>query len=433
MTIDRARVTRRGFLGLGAAAGIITLTACGSDSDGDSGSSSGGGKLVMTVWGGEPDKTAYQKRIDLLVKKYPDISITLQLIPSETYEQKVQTMIAGGSGPDIMQVAENVNVYSSKNQLSPLDDLAKGAGIDLEQRFGPIGSLYSYKDKVYAVPDRSGAMITYYNKTMFSAANLEAPTAEWTWEQTLAAFKALTIPGKQWGYAGAEWWAAWWGFVYQNGGKIIDDSGKPVANSDQVVEALQWAGDLVNKHGVVPTKKQYADFGADVNGDAAFAQGKIAVSTTGFWAISGLLKSNIDWGIAPFWRGKQQAVTAFGSGLAISRTSKNPNAAIKAIEFLSAPDAQKVIIETGQDVPANIEVQKSDAFLKPTWMTKPVDMDVFGESSAFVYRAPFIPEWNEMQKAFENGLANFWLGKEDARTALNAVQKRLETIVKPAG
>jgi multiple sugar transport system substrate-binding protein len=38
-----------------------------------------------------------------------------------------------------------------------------------------------------------------------------------------------------------------------------------------------------------------------------------------------------------------------------------------------------------------------------------------------------------MQKAFENGLANFWLGKEDARTALTAVQKRLETIVKPAG
>ncbi len=73
-------------------------------------------------------------------------------------------MIAGGKGPDIMQVAENVNVYSSKNQLMPLDDLAKSAGLDLAKRFGTIGSLYSYQDKVYAVPDRSGAMIVYYNK-----------------------------------------------------------------------------------------------------------------------------------------------------------------------------------------------------------------------------------------------------------------------------
>jgi len=65
-------------------------------------------------------------------------------------------------------------------------------------------------------------------------------------------------------------------------------------------------------------------------------------------------------------------------------------------------------------------------------MTKPVNMNVFGESSGFVYRAPFIPQWNEMQKAFDDGLADFWLGKQDARTALTAIQKRLETIVKPA-
>ncbi|GAA4699284.1 ABC transporter substrate-binding protein [Phytohabitans rumicis] len=433
MTTDKIQFTRRGFLGMSVAAGIITLTACGSDSDGDSGSGKSGGKLVMTVWGGDTDKVAYQKRIDLLVKKYPEISITLQLIPSETYEQKVQTMIAGGSGPDIMQVAENVNVYSSKNQLLPLDDLAKGAGIDLAQRFGPVGSLYSYKDKVYAVPDRSGAMIVYYNKTLFSKAGVQPPTADWTWDTALSSFKELTVAGKQWGFAGAGWWAQWWSLAYQNGGKIIDDSGRPTANSDAVVEAVQWVADLTHKHGVVPTQKQYADMGTDVGGDQAFANGKVAVNATGFWGISGLLKSDVDWGVAPLWRGKQQAVTAFGSGLAISRTSKSPEAAIKAIEFLSSPEAQNLIIETGQDVPANLDVQKSDAFLKPTWMTKPVDMDVFGESSSFIYRAPFIPEWNEMQKAFENGLNNVWLGKEDARTALNAVQKRLETIIKPAG
>jgi multiple sugar transport system substrate-binding protein len=433
MAIATTHVSRRGFLGFtAAAAGIITLTACGADSD--AGGKGGGGPLVMTVWGGDSDKKAYQQRIDLLVKKHPDLSVKLQLIPPDAYPQKVQTMIAGGSGPDIMEVAENVNVYSSKNQLLPLDELATKAGLDLEKRFGSIGKLYSYKDKVYAIPDRSGAMIVYYDKAAFEKAGLGTPGEDWDWAKTLGAFEAVTVPGKRWGYAGAGWWAQWWSFVYQNGGTIIDPStAKPTVTSDPVVEALQWAGDLTFKNKVVPTKEQYADMGADIGGDAAFAGGKVAVNTTGFWAISGLKDSKVDWDIAPLWRGDQQAVTAFGSGLAVSRTAKNPEAAFKAIEFLTSAEAQKVIIDTGQDVPANIEVQKSDAFLKPSWMTKPVDMTAFAKSSEFVYRAPFIPEWNELQKAFDDGLADFWLGKQDAKSALTAIQSRLETIVKPAG
>jgi len=431
MTGDGARVTRRGFLGMGvAAAGVITLTACGSQSGGTAGKS---GPLTMTVWGGDSDRVAYQKRLDQLVAKYPELSVKLQLIPNDSYAQKVQTMIAGSNGPDIMEVAENVNVYASKNQLLPLDDRVKAAGLDLQGSFGSVGSIYTYKDKVYAIPDRSGAMIVYYNKALFQKAGLKPPTAESTWDDMLTAFKALTVPGKQWGDAGAGGWPQWWSLAYQNGGKIVDPStGRPAVNSPEVVEALQWVGDLMTRHGVVPTKKQYADMGADVGGDQAFANGKVAVNTTGFWAVSGLLKSNIDWDIAPMWRGRQQAVSAFGSGLAISRTAKNPDAALKAITFLASPEAQKSIIDTGQDVPASVEVQKSDGFLKPGWMTKTVNMKAFGDSSSFVYRAPFIPEWNEMQKSFDDGLSNFWLGKQDAKSALDAIQKQLETIIKPA-
>ena len=182
--MDGTQLSRRGFLGMGLAAGVITLTACGSDSD-DKGSTSGNAtaaNLVMTVWGGENDKTTYQKRIDLLVKKFPELKVTLQLIPNDGYAQKVQTMIAGAKGPNIMQVAESVNVYSSKNQIQPLDELASKAGIDLEKRFGSIGKLYSYQDKVYAIPDRSSAMIVFYNKALFDAKGIKAPTADWTWD-----------------------------------------------------------------------------------------------------------------------------------------------------------------------------------------------------------------------------------------------------------
>jgi multiple sugar transport system substrate-binding protein len=67
-------------------------------------------------------------------------------------------------------------------------------------------------------------------------------------------------------------------------------------------------------------------------------------------------------------------------------------------------------------------------------MKTDVDMGVFAESSEFVFRAPFIPEWNEMQDVISNGLADFWLGKErSAKKALTAVQKDLESLIKSAG
>jgi len=405
---------------------MSALAACGSGDDGGSG---GVTTLTMTVWGGDVDKTSYQQRVDMLEEAHPDIKVDLQLIPSEQYEQKVQTMIAGGNGPDIMQVAEGVNVYSSKNQILPLDEYVSKSGLDLDERFGPTGTLYSYQDKVYAIPDRSGAMIVYYNKDLFDAAGVDYPTADWTQEDAQAAMEKLTVPGKQWGYGGAGWWAQWWSFAYQNGGQIIDDSGAPTVNSPEVVKALQWANDLTFKDHVVPTAAEYADMGPDMGGDPAFAAQKVAMNTTGFWAIGGLLESDFDWDIAPMWQGEDQAVSAFGSGLAISRDSEAPDKAFEAIDYLTDTEAQQVIIDNAQDVPANVQVQQSDAFLTPKWATKDINMGAFAESSGFVFTSPLIPEWNEMQATFDDNLGTFWNEGGDAKTQLDAIQTKLESIV----
>jgi multiple sugar transport system substrate-binding protein len=403
--------------------GAAALAACGG---GDSGED---GPLKMVVWGGDLDKETYQARIDLLEAENPDIKVELQLIPADQYAQKVQTMISGGDGPDIMQVAENVNSYSSKGQLVPLDEYIESSGLDMEARFGPVADLYSYEDETYAIPDRSGAMILYYNKDMFDAAGVEYPTAEWTQEDAEAAMAATTIPGEQWGFTGAGWWAQWWSFAYQNGGQIIDDSGQPTVNSPEVVEALQWANDLTYKHHYVPTAAEYADMGPDMGGDSAFAAGTVAMNATGFWGIGGLIESDINWGIAPLWGGKEQAVSAFGSGLAVTRDSENPEQAFEAIDFLTDTEAQTVIIDKAQDVPANLEVQQSDAFLKPAWAPEGLNMGAFGESSEFIFRAPFIPEWNEMQAAFDDNLGTFWAEGGDAKTELDKVQTQLESII----
>lgn len=432
MKLLETNVSRRNVLaGLGATTlGVITLTACGSS--GSSTASAGGAKnFVMTVWGGDPDKAAYQTRLDLAKAKFPDYKITLQIIPNKDYAQKVQTMISGGTGPDIMQVAEDANAYSSKNQLLALDEYISSSKLDLSATFGAVAENWKYKDKTYAVPDRAGAMILYYNKGEFEKKGLAVPTGDWTWDDLLSTAKELTGDGV-YGYGGTEWWPIWMSFAYQNGGKIIDpDSGRPTVDTPEVIEALQFCQDLIYKHKVVPSKVDYANMGAGVGGDAAFASGKVMMNSTGFWNIGSLAKQDkISWDVAQIWHGKEKAISAFGSGLAISRSSKNPADAFKIIEFMTSAEGQKPILDLGQDVPARQDLQKSEEFLKPSWLKADVNMEVFPESTPSIFKPPFIPEWNEMQKAITDATADFWLGKTDAAATAADLQKRLGSIVK---
>lgn len=432
MKLLETNVSRRNVLaGLGATTlGVITLTACGSS--GSSTASTGGAKnFVMTVWGGDPDKAAYQTRLDLAKAKFPDYKITLQIIPNKDYAQKVQTMISGGTGPDIMQVAEDANAYSSKNQLLALDEYVSSSKLDLSATFGAVAENWKYKDKTYAIPDRAGAMILYYNKGEFEKKGLAVPTGDWTWDDLLSTAKELTGDGV-YGYGGTEWWPIWMSFAYQNGGKIIDpDSGRPTVDTPEVIEALQFCQDLIYKHKVVPSKVDYANMGAGVGGDAAFASGKVMMNSTGFWNIGSLAKQDkISWDVAQIWHGKEKAISAFGSGLAISRSSKNPADAFKIIEFMTSAEGQKPILDLGQDVPARQDLQKSEEFLKPSWLKADVNMEVFPESTPSIFKPPFIPEWNEMQKAITDATADFWLGKTDAAATAADLQKRLGSIVK---
>lgn len=71
-------------------------------------------KLKMTIFGSENDETVYRERLDLAREAYDNIEVDLIYIPGTDYATKLQAMIAGGTAPDIMQLAEDVHGYSAK-------------------------------------------------------------------------------------------------------------------------------------------------------------------------------------------------------------------------------------------------------------------------------------------------------------------------------
>ncbi|HBX82315.1 MAG TPA: ABC transporter substrate-binding protein, partial [Propionibacteriaceae bacterium] len=98
----------------GIALVATSVAACSSSSQVST--PSGPVTLTMTIWGGDTDKAVTQERLALAKAALPNITVDLVQISSD-YDTKTQTMIAGGTAPDVMMVAEGVNVLSSKNQL----------------------------------------------------------------------------------------------------------------------------------------------------------------------------------------------------------------------------------------------------------------------------------------------------------------------------
>jgi multiple sugar transport system substrate-binding protein len=423
------RTATAGLL-VGALAALSLTAACGSDEP-----SGGPVTLTMSAWGGDADKKAYEERLQLAHQKFPDITVNLQMTPPADYSQKVSTAIAGGTGPDIIELAEQTPVFGSKHQIRELDDQVASSKLDLNATFGDrVPKIFQYDGKQYAIPDRSGAMVLYYNKKMFDAAGVAYPTVDWSQADLLAAAQKLTIhqgaQTTQWGFGTISWYPYWMTFLAQNGGRVLDDKGKPVINSPENVEAMQWYTDLAAKHKVSPTLRDWANYGKGVGPDQLFAQGKLAMEITGFWNLAAATSvPGLDWDVAPVWHGKQRATSAFFNGLAISRTSKHSDEAWKIIQFMASEEGQRPIIENAEDAPANLKVQQSDAFLHPKWATRAVNMNAFAQSADAVFVPPLTPQWNEMLKVCTDNIELMMNQKVTPKEALDTIQKQLEKVM----
>jgi multiple sugar transport system substrate-binding protein len=382
--------------------------------------------LTMTIWGSEDEKKIYQERLDIVKKTNPNINVKLQLVAGD-YDQKVQTMIAGGTAPDIMMIAENYQAYAAKNQIIPLDEMIAASGLNMSERYSDdIANLMKYDGKQYGLTDRAGAMVLFYNKDLFDKAGVAYPTKDWKQTDLIEAAKKLTVKkdGKtvQWGYYPGSWWPQWMQLVYQNGGALFDANNKPTFDTPQVRSALQFMNDLTFKDGAGPTPTEIADMG-NIGADPLFAQGKIAMETTGFWNIGSLSKvQGLNWDIAPVWG----VTNAFFNGLTISKDSKHQQEAFKVIEAMTSLEGQMPIVEHGQDAPATKPALTSDKFLNAQYGGKKINMAAFSDSK--IYPEPLNPKWNEMMKTIDTVLGVYFNNKGTLDEAVSRIQSGLEKL-----
>ena len=380
----------------------------------------------------------YKDSIDRFNKdfegKYHCTPITTNL---EEYYNKLNAEVAAGNTPDVFIVSPgaNLNDYATTGVAAKLDDyLADGwkdtFTSDAVFAGGTYGDDGADGPGIYAVPLNIAAACVFYNTEMFEDAGAEVPK---TYSELLDACKKLQDKG----YtpitisAGTAW------CLSMVAGYLCDRNGLNLA--DVKAHKTDWMDEKVIKAGKqIQELSQY--FQKTAAGDdndiatAAFYNGEAAILIQGSWAI-GQINGSCEEGFAekvgvfafPAVDGSSadpNRVIAKSDSLAMSSTTKYPEAAIQLMKYFTDDTAQKYTAEVGGKIPVT-NVQYDEKVAPPE--LKYV-MDVFkNASSTFGFYNESLAD-TEAGSTFDNCFVDIFTGTDPA-TALQPIQDYYEENV----
>ncbi len=441
---------KRLFVGIISLGLLLSVMSCGR---GGKKLEEGKVKIVFMMWGDPEEKKAVMSYLRAFKKKYPDIGIKVIHRDSFSYNDKLKTMIAGGSPPDVFYVGmEDFYGYVSKGHLMNLDKFIEKdkKELNLDDFFKEPLDVFKYKGSYYGIAKDFAMMVLYYNMNLFDRYDLKYPDESWDWNKFLNAAKTLTkdLDGDgqidQYGYI-VETWASWYiTWVYANGGRLFDENNvKWVFGVEPYLtrnaEAMQFLADLINKYHVAPSITATRNFGTY----EAFMRGAVGMCSYGRWAC--LRFRNIKkfkWNYAVMPKGPvRRASTLFTVAYSMSSKTKHPNESWELLKFLVSPKAQIKTAETGHAIPTRKSIAYSDHFVHAPYVVryqpqlkkiKPEE-DPNLVSVKWAVMPPQHPKWLEIRANLDQKMQDVFLGKKKAVDAIKELQKKVENELLKGG
>ena len=291
--------------------------------------------------------------------------------------------------------------------------------------------------KLLAMPWFTDAGLLYYRSDLLDKYKQKAPT---TWEELSASAKVIQDGERAAGnrdfqgfvfqakaYEGLTCDAVEWIHSYK-GGNIVDEKGNVTINNPGAVKALKtaasWIGTIAPQ-GVLNYAEEEAR-GVFQNGNAAFMRNWPYAWSLGNGADS-KVKGKI--GVAALPKGGaagQNAATLGGWQLAVSKYSKNPEAAASLVMYMTSTEVQKERAIKGSYNPTiaslyqDKEVLDANPFFGSLY-------DVFTNAVPRPATATGL-KYPEVSAAFWNATHDVLSGKASAEDAVKRLEGRLNQI-----
>jgi len=265
---DRNGVSRRKFLAMASAAGVlpIVLEACSSSSSTTGTSTASGPTVTIEFWDGEVGTGQLNTEAKALTEawKYGKLTGSYDLLTGNIYEV-IEAALAANKGPAVaggyayqaFQFADQGDIHYADNVVATMQSNGQYADY-LPGLFTPLKTSKGYVGIPWGVDTRA----LWYNKALLAKAGAAVPT---DWPSFLAAAKALKKIGV-YGYvtAAASSNSAYGthtlaSFMINNGGGMFDEAGNADCLYSRNVEAVEYLLELVQGGYVDPGSVSYID------------------------------------------------------------------------------------------------------------------------------------------------------------------------------
>ncbi|HHT28235.1 MAG TPA: sugar ABC transporter substrate-binding protein [Firmicutes bacterium] len=311
-------------------------------------------KITVSFWGDVWQSNLWQKVIDDFHAVQDEIEVEPLHIPSG-YKQKVLTMIAAGTAPDVMAWEDKYGLefaaIGAFKDLNPL--IEQDAVFRLDDLYHVAVEDLNFKGVQWALPWSMLTNAFVYNPELFDYAGVQYPPTRWddeswNWDSLVDTAKKLTrdLTGDgsvdQWGFHFHYTWSRWRIYVWQSGGEVWDDKAQNLLlDQESSLQGLRYIYNLVNVHGVSPR------YGVFTNAAGGFLEKKTAMTMYASTPRD-LFNWTVSWDVGAYARGPAgNATVVVPDGVAISKTTAHTEAAWEFVKFLVGEGGQRTMAQRG--------------------------------------------------------------------------------------
>jgi multiple sugar transport system substrate-binding protein len=382
---------------------------------------------TLTVWAWAPQTADIVKTFE---KQYPKVTVNLVNAGTGSAEYaKLENAIKAGSGaPDVAQI-EYYALPQFALQGALADLSADGLSSAQGQFSTAVWDSVNIGGKLVGLPQDTGPMALFYNKTIFDKYHLTVPA---TWAQYAAdAAKLHAADPKEYigndtgdpGFVTSMIWAA--------GGTPYEVSGtKNVTINLQDAGAKKFAAlwsPLITKGLLAPITSWSTQW------YTALANGSIASLVTGGWMgvdlETGVPSGKGDWRVAPLpeWTTGTAATSENGgSADSVLASSKNQLAAAGFLQFMNTGPGMQISANSG-DFPSSLAMLNASSFLDqaPAYFGGQKINQVLSQAASQV-----LPGWSYLpfqvyaNSIFPDTVGQAYTGKSSLDAGLQAWQQQ---------
>ncbi|MDB4897792.1 MAG: extracellular solute-binding protein family 1, partial [Firmicutes bacterium] len=362
-------------------------------------------------------------------------------MPYDDYWTKLQTAIAGGSGPDLYWMTRpNYDIWSRLGAAGNIDDMISThpelkQNLDAMQPFAVES--YKYDGKFNGIPWGVDSTAIVYNEDALKAAGLK-PLAEiedqFTWDVLREYANKLTKREgdriTQYGFYVSPS-RNWWDWVFSNGGEFFANGGKQfVLDSPQNIAALQFLADMQLKDKVSPAPQAtQSEKPADM-----FMSGKIAIMQAGSWEMANFSKiKKFKWNVVQFPKSPttgKRGSTSNVMGYIVNPHVKDKEAVAQLLTSLTSEPSQRKLAETGVAIPARKDAQA--AFFAPN--LPPANRTAFQKALEYAHPMQFSAwvSYQEFIKVTNDAMSSILTGAKPVDTALHQATAAINKSIQDA-